>query len=100
MSVTNANNSAISGGSSLTFITGPVKWTLPSNLASGSTYIFPLGKGGTYLPFSLVNPTTGAGVLTAQAEAFTADPGGNIDATLAAKSATEYWSLVTTGNFT
>ena len=75
LSVTNPSNSAISGGSAISFINGPVKWTLPSNLVGASTYIFPLGKGGTYLPFSLVNPTTGAGVVTAQAEAFTGKSG-------------------------
>jgi len=100
LSVTNTSNSAISGGSVASFINGPVKWTLPSSLGSGSAYNFPLGKGVTYLPFSLVNPTTGAGAVTAQAEAFTADPGGGIDATLASKSTTEYWALLPTGSFT
>src|ERR1035437_2807863 len=100
LSVTNTSNSSISGGSVASFINGPVRWTLPSSLGSGSAYNFPLGKGVTYLPFSLVNPTTGAGAVTAQAEAFTADPGGSNDATLATKSATEYWALVTAGSFT
>ena len=100
LSLTNTNSSAISGGSITSFIDGPVKWTLPSNLASGTTYNFPLGKGGTYLPFSLVNPTTGAGVATAQAEAYSGNAGGTYNRTLASISTTEYWALITTGSFT
>ncbi len=100
LSVTNTATTAITGGSSTSFINGPVKWTLPASLPTGSTYNFPVGNGTTYLPFALVNPTTGTGDVTAQVQAFASDPGGSVDATLDSKSATEYWSLVTSGNFT
>lgn len=100
LTLTNTATIAVSGGSSTSFINGPVKWTLPASLVSGSTYNFPVGKGTTYLPFALVNPTTGTGTVTVQVEAFASDPGGSVDATLESKSATEYWSLVTAGNFT
>ncbi len=99
LSVANNVSSAISGGSATSFINGPVKWTLPASLVSGSTYNFPVGKGTIYLPFSLVNPTT-SGTTTAQVEAYNAGSGGTYDATLQAISATEYWSLVTAANFT
>ncbi len=99
LSDTNTSTTAISGGSATSFINGPVKWTLPSNLVSGSIYNLPVGKGTTYLPFSLVNPTTGAIAPTVQVEAFTTNSGGTIDGTLNSKSTTEYWSLTTTGNF-
>ena len=98
--ITNTGTTAISGGSTTAFINGPVKLTLPSSLASGSTYIVPLGKGSTYLPLSLVNPTTGTGAVTATLEAFNANSGGSTLAPLGSLSATEYWSLATTGNFT
>ena len=52
------------------------------------------------LPCSLVNPTTGAGTITAKVEAFAANSGGTYNATLASVSTTEYWTLSTTGNFT
>ncbi|MEI6053531.1 MAG: hypothetical protein WCQ44_12580, partial [Opitutaceae bacterium] len=92
---------AISGGSATSFISGPVKWTMPTNLASGSSYIYPVGKGSTYLPFTLLNPTTAAVTTpTAQVEAFNTNSSGTFDATLSALSSTEYWSLVTTGSFT
>ena len=99
LSVTNTSTTAISGGSATSFINGSVKWTLPSNLVSGSIYNLPVGKGTTYLPFSLVNPTTGAIAPTVQVEAFTTNSGGTIDGTLNSKSTTEYWSLTMTGNF-
>lgn len=99
LSVTNTATTAVVGGSSTSYVDGPMKWTLPASLASGSTYTFPVGKSA-YLPFSLVNPTTGIGAVTATVEAFSADAGGTIDATLDSKSTTEYWQLTPTGNFT
>jgi autotransporter-associated beta strand protein len=100
ISVTNTGSSAVTGGSATSFINGPIKWTLPASLGSGFTYTFPVGKGTTFLPFALVNPTTGTGAVTAQVEAYTGSTGGSFDATLTSLSATEYWSLVASGNFT
>jgi hypothetical protein len=101
LNVTRTAVGAISGGSATSFINGPVIWTLPASLVSGSTYNFPVGKGTTYLPFSLVNPTTGTGTPSAQVEAFDTNCGGTANFTnLGSLSATEYWSLTTTGNFT
>ncbi|MEI6754775.1 MAG: T9SS type A sorting domain-containing protein, partial [Paludibacter sp.] len=99
LSVTATATTSITGASSISFINGPIKWTLPSNLTSGSTYVFPVGKGSTYLPLSLVNPTTGTGTVTALIEAFNTNPSGTHDASLTTISNTEYWSLVTSGNF-
>ena len=99
LSVTNTASTAISSTSNTSFISGPVKWSLPT-LISATTYLFPVGKGTTYLPFTLVNPTT-AGAVTAQVEAFTGNSSGNKDVTLTAISSTEYWTLVTgSSNFT
>lgn len=100
LSVTHTASTAITGGSATSFISGPVKWSLPT-LASGSTYIFPVGKGGAYLPFSLVNPTT-SGATTMNIEAFAAGSGGTVDGTTlgGALSATEYWSWTTDSKFT
>jgi hypothetical protein len=101
ITIANTATNAIVGGSASSFINGPVNWTLPSNLVSGSTYNFPVGSGTTYLPFALVNPTT-SGAASAQVEAIVGTSGGttNVDALLASKSNTEYWSLTTTGSFT
>lgn len=98
LTVTNTSASAISGGSATSFIDGSVQWNLPT-LASGTTYQFPVGKGGTYLPFSLVNPTT-TGASSAKVEAFSSNSGGSADeTTLQSINSTEYWSLVTGSNF-
>ncbi|MFZ4521892.1 MAG: hypothetical protein ACOYNC_09310, partial [Bacteroidales bacterium] len=100
LSVTNTSTNAITGASAASFINGPMSWSLPANLSAVSTYHFPVGNGTTYLPFDLVNPTTGAGVITAQVEAIASGTGGTYDATLASISNSEYWSLITAGNFT
>jgi hypothetical protein len=100
ISLTNTATTAIQGGSTTSFINGPVKQTLPVNLPSGSTYNYPVGASPTYLPFSLVNPTTGTGTITAQVQAFNVNSGGTPDGTtLCVISQTEYWSLVPGGNF-
>ncbi len=91
---------AISGGSATTYINGPVRWTLPTSLGSGSTYVFPVGESGSYKPFSLVNPTTGTGTTTVQVEAFATGSGGSVDATLESISTEDYWLLTKTGNLT
>ena len=98
--ITNTASTAISGGSATSFIDGPLKWKLPPSLATGSNYIFPVGKGTTFLPFTLNNPTTDTGTVTAQVEAFAVSAGGTFDASITSLSTTEYWSLTTSGNFT
>lgn len=101
LSITGSTSGVISGGSAASYVNGPLKRTLPESLSTGSSYHFPLGKGGAYLPFELVNPTTGTGLVTAQAEAFAAGSGGAADnLTLESISQNEYWSLSTAGNFT
>ena len=99
--IANTATTAIAGASTTSFIDGPVIWSLPSGLGSGSTYNFPVGNGSTYLPFVLVNPTT-SGTATAQVQATVGTSGGtaNVDGTLISKSNTEYWNLVTSANFT
>jgi hypothetical protein len=81
-------------------VSGPVNWSLPT-LATGTTYNFPVGKSGTFLPFSLVNPIT-TGAVAIQVEAFASGPtGGKVDSlTIGGISNTEYWSWSTSGNFT
>lgn len=101
LSISNSSNTAISGASAGSFISGPVRWILPSNLVSGTSYQYPTGKGTDYLPFTLVNPTTGSGVVSVQLEAFNSDSGGTPDgSSLDYISPYEYWSMVTSGNFT
>jgi hypothetical protein len=102
LSITNTSALAVSGGSASSFINGPVLWSLPTDLATGSNYAFPLGKNGTYLPMTIVDPITGPANTTITAESFTGDAGGtagNIPGVaLGSLSNTEYWSLLSSGS--
>ncbi|MCX6266824.1 MAG: hypothetical protein NTW16_05630 [Bacteroidetes bacterium] len=101
LNVTNTLASAITGGSTSSYISGPVLWTLPASLVAGSTYTIPVGKGGVYLPMTVIDPTTGIGVINITAEAFNGDCGGSAGVGLTSLSATEYWSLQSSSiNFT
>ena len=100
LTLTNTATSAITGGSTSSYISGPVQWTFPASLATGSTYVVPVGKGGVYLPMSVIDPTTGAGTTTITAEAFTGNSGGTAGSPLISLSTTEYWSLASSGNLT
>jgi hypothetical protein len=94
LSITNTATAAITGGTSSSFINGPIKWSL----ASGTNiYIFPMGVATcpsttTYLPFTL-NSKNSTGSNTATVQAFTGTPSGGTG--LANGSTTEYWSLST-----
>jgi hypothetical protein len=97
LSITNNTPIAITGGSVTSYVSGPILWSLPNN-ASGS-YNFPLGKGSSYLPFSLVATTSTP--TSVQLEAFNTGSGGSADGSvLASISGTEYWSWITTSGFT
>ncbi|MFY8003710.1 MAG: hypothetical protein ACOVNR_02665, partial [Chitinophagaceae bacterium] len=101
LTITATTTGSISGGSASTHISGPLVRTLPPSTSGTATYVFPLGKSGSYLPLSIVNPTTGTGTVTVTSEGFAADPAGTPDfSTVYAISTTEYWSYSTTGNFT
>jgi hypothetical protein len=100
LTVTNTSVGGITGGSATAYINGPLLRNLPASFSSTASYSFPIGKGGNYYPFTLVNPITGTGTVTARAEAFATNPGGSIDVSLSAKSSSEYWELITGGNFT
>lgn len=101
--VTNTATTGVSGGSSTSYVNGPLARALPASLATGSTYTFPIGKSG-YNPFELVNPTTGAGgTVTMQAEVFDANSGGTPGAGLSSINTNRYWQAsITSGaaNFT
>jgi hypothetical protein len=57
LNVTNSLASAISGGSATAYVNGPLARAIPASLATGSTYAFPVSKGGIN-PFELINPPT------------------------------------------
>jgi hypothetical protein len=100
LNITNTAATAISGGSTTSFVKGPLARSLPANQGSGSTYVFPVGKVTTYYPFTLTDPSTGAVAPVVLVEAFTGSSGGTADATLTSLSTTEYWLASSSGDFT
>jgi len=96
LTVTNTATTAVSGGSSSNYINGPMAW----NLAATTTgnYVFPVGSGSSYLPFTLSPNSTSTNTATVQA--FNTGSGGHGDGkTVNTISNTEYWSLQTSSNF-
>jgi hypothetical protein len=98
--ISSTQPSAIVGGSETSFINGPLTITLEPGLSAGTTYALPVGKAASYLPMNLVNPVTGAGLITVTAEVFAANSGGTAGAGILSVSPSEYWSLSVSGNFT
>jgi len=98
------STASIAGGSTLSYIDGPLKRVLPANLSSSSNlYVFPVGKStgaDKYYPFYLSSVSSGATGPTMTVEAFAAATGGTYDGTLGSISTTEYWLASFTGNYT
>ncbi|MFO0359226.1 MAG: GEVED domain-containing protein, partial [Flavobacteriales bacterium] len=100
LTITNTGAGSVSGGSGTSHINGPLVRNLPANLVSGSTYIFPVGKGGNYYPYTLTNPTSGASAPAITVEAFNTNAGGTAGVGISALSTTEHWRASFTGNYT
>ena len=92
--ILNTSASAMSGGSSTSYINGPLRWSVSNG--SGGNYKFHVGKSATYLPLNVNNPTGTSPVITA--EAIVANAGGSAGSGLASLSSSEYWSIVNTGS--
>jgi CSLREA domain-containing protein len=103
LTVLNTATGAVSGGSSTSYVTGPMARTLPASLSGSSTYAFPVGKG-SFNQFELLNPTTtSGGTVTVQAEEFDGNSGGTPGTQMASLNTNRYWSgSITSGgaNFT
>ena len=102
VTITNTASSGTSGGSTTSFVNGPINWTLASGLTNdGSVYSFPLGSGSTYLPMSITTVSTGGTGPVVQAQAFNSGSGGSAGTGLTTLSNTEYWKLSqVSGNYT
>ena len=101
LTVPNTDAGSVVGGSGSSYIKGTLERSLPANLASGSTYSFPLGKSA-YNPFALVNPTT-TGVVSVMAEVFDGPTGGTLTDPLTQLNQNRYWTAAITAgvdNFT
>ena len=90
ITVTNTAANSVTGGSATSFLKGAIERTLPLNLATGSTYLFPVGKSG-YNPMSLINPLT-TGVVVIKSEVVDAATGGTPSALFASLNTNRYWA--------
>ena len=101
--MSNTAATALSGGSALSYVNGPLARTLPASLAAAATYTFPVGKG-SFKMLELVNPTTNAGgTVVVQTEVFDANSGGTAGTGFSSINTNRYWSAAMTAgaaNFT
>lgn len=101
LTVSNTAANAISGDSNAAYINGALTRVLASNNSSAISYAFPVGSASsgtaTLLPFTLVNPVTGAGTVSATVTAFGSGNTTVFDATLNGVSG-EYWNFASSGN--
>jgi hypothetical protein len=96
LTISNTSTSAISGAGAGKYVSGPLRWNLSN---TNGTYVFPVGKGGNYYPFTLATTAASSPVITV--ESFNTDAGGTNGATISASSTTEYWSAtLNSGTFT
>lgn len=71
---TSASTGSVTGGSSASFVNGPMARQFSASFSTAGTYTFPVGKSDLKT-FSLVNPTTTA-LTTVRAEVFDMASGG------------------------
>lgn len=96
LTITNISASAVSQGTTTSFINGPCKRSLPPGLTGAySEYIFPVGKSTTFLPFKINTVTTGSNP-SLIIEAFLGDCGGTPNSAPFDISNDEYWQATAT----
>ena len=90
--VTSTATNAITRNSTTAFVNGPLEMTIPSNLNSSATYLFPIGKSAINA-FELVNPTTtSGGSVVVRAEVFDANTGGTSGTQMNTIATNRYWA--------
>ena len=96
--ITNNSAAAMSGGSSTSYINGPLRWSVSNS--GGGDYKFHVGKSATYLPFNINNPSGTAPVLTVEAFATSVNATPSYGNSLSSVSSSEYWLASNTGALT
>ena len=89
LTITNTATGAVSGAGTGNYVNGPMKWNLSN---APGTYVFPVGKGGNYYPYTLKTSAASSPVITV--EAFNTNPGGApcSGGAVTGLSITEYWN--------
>ena len=100
LTITNTATSAIVGGSSTSYINGPLQRRFPQNLTVGSIYVFPIGKGGNYNPAELIDATTtsSSNLAEIKAEVIASNAGGSGNNGIYVLNTNQYWTITTAVN--
>ena len=93
LAVTNTASSAVTGSSSASYVNGPLQWSL----ATGSSYLFPVGDAANYRPFELNSITCASPVVRVTMSSIGAS---TVDATLASVAARNWFTQLISGSFT
>jgi len=94
LTISNTAANAVVGGSATSYVKGAIERTLPANLTSASTYVFPVGKS-SYNPMDLINPGT-TGVVVIKAEVVDAATGGTPSALFESINTNRFWATAFT----
>ncbi len=86
--ITLTNTATVVGGSATAHINGPME----RDLNAAGTFIYPLGKGGVYLPFTINNP---GATSTVRTEAFNTNAMGAPGTGMGNLSTAEHWRTQT-----
>ena len=99
LTVTGTTAANVSGGSSTTYVNGPLARTFPASLVSGSTFNWPVGKSA-FQQYVMTNPTTSAGgTVVIKVEVYDANAGGTSGAGVGALNTNRYWNAsITSGS--
>jgi hypothetical protein len=89
ITVNNTATTGVTGGSSTSYVDGPLKWLLTTT--AGDLYAFPVGKGGKYLSMTYTGNTVAS--QSVQVEAFSTFCGGSVTSPASSFLAGEHWSI-------
>ena len=90
LTISNTAAAAVVGGSAISYVKGSIERTLPANLVSGSTYVFPVGKSG-YNPMDLINSLS-TGIVVIKSEVVDAPTGGTTTPLFTSLNTNRYWA--------
>lgn len=93
LTIDNLAVGAISGGSSTSYVNGAIKWKINTTVGS---FIFPVGSGVNYYPFTLTNPTRSGASQYVTVSATASNPSGSNGSCVSSMSSAEYWTVVLT----
>jgi uncharacterized repeat protein (TIGR01451 family) len=93
LAVTNTSSSAVTGSSSSSYVNGSLRWSL----ATGGSYLFPVGDASNYRPFELNSITCSSPVVQVTMSSTGAS---TVDATMSSVDPRNWYAQLISGSFT